>query len=102
MTELEKARAHLRICQEALFRERRSYGPASEAYYSDRVLAALSWVWDAQERQERPSLWLADDYRPLLVTSISGRLAVGDKVILPGGRESEIIGGTPGIFERTK
>ena len=55
MTELEQARAHLRRCQFILARDRKSCGStevdkgiliASEW----GVLAALSWVWDAQER----------------------------------------------------
>lgn len=50
MTELERARAHLRYCQDALATYRRNgiryLVPGTEAC----VLAALSWVWEEQER----------------------------------------------------
>ncbi len=58
ITELEQARAHLTLCQETLrilraapkryVRRRDHAGIVGEAKSS--VLAALSWVWDAQER----------------------------------------------------
>ena len=67
MTELEQARAHLRRCQQNLATQRqlgrdRFDIPAAVVIaaghnpYRDEmanVLAALSWVWDAQERAER-------------------------------------------------
>lgn len=54
MTELEEARAYLRERQEVLSRCRRM----SEPIYVRRrcetaVVAALSWVWDAQEHAGR-------------------------------------------------
>lgn len=52
MTELEQARAHLRISQLNLFEIRRVH-KGSQPWLDQakqRVLAALSWVWDAQER----------------------------------------------------
>jgi hypothetical protein len=62
-TELDQARAHLRKCQADLHRWRNDGGPwqflqrSQIEEYQNAVLAALSWVWDAQqrdaERQER-------------------------------------------------
>lgn len=57
MTELDQARAHLRRCQ-AVLRDLRCGQPHSDAIYQlartqashDSLLAALSWVWDAQDR----------------------------------------------------
>jgi hypothetical protein len=51
MTELERARDLLRENQGDLAYERK-YGsdPIRTRYYEGCVLAALSWVWDAQER----------------------------------------------------
>lgn len=50
MTDLERARAHLRYCQDALATYRRNgiryLVPGTEAC----VLAALSWVWEEQCR----------------------------------------------------
>ena len=56
--ELEQARAHLRTCQDDLYLARRTLAdtdPLAEADYIVKncevsVIAALSWVWDAQER----------------------------------------------------
>ncbi len=48
MTELERARAHLRDCQYTLYRHR-AVGlvfPCDER----NVLAALSWLWEEQEK----------------------------------------------------
>ena len=57
-TELERARAHMRACQEDLLRARRPVAwsgadtPAGVmSMREDRFLAALSWLWDAQERE---------------------------------------------------
>ena len=58
MTELEQARAHLRDCQKALKHardvsvfEQGQWWPENMKANAERtVLAALSWVWDAQER----------------------------------------------------
>ena len=67
MTELEQAQEHLRACQASLYFARRSRPfhvsyPQHPRGLSTRefkvlceaqVLAALSWVWDAQERASR-------------------------------------------------
>ncbi len=47
MTELERARAHLQECQRQLYHNRRlNY---SWAHHTEKmVLAALSWVWEEQ------------------------------------------------------
>jgi hypothetical protein len=58
-TELEQARAHLRDCQKALKHardvsvfEQGQWWPENMKANAERaVLAALSWVWDAQERE---------------------------------------------------
>ena len=59
-TELERARAHLRTTQDC-FHRRRAMKMSGVVLDEARVkvLAALSWVWDAQERAERQE---ADDY----------------------------------------
>jgi hypothetical protein len=57
-TELEQARAHLRDCQKALKHardvsvfEQGQWWPENMKANAERaVIAALSWVWDAQER----------------------------------------------------
>ena len=55
MTELERARAHLRECQRILYSQRRAWPHLCQGEMLSRdesnVLAALSWVWDAQERE---------------------------------------------------
>lgn len=52
MTELERARAHLLDCQTWLARLRRNFslfeGAVNRAELD--VLAALSWVWEEQDR----------------------------------------------------
>ena len=55
MTELEQARAHLKWAQDFLSRRRgvHAHGAALEEAMRT-VLAALSWVWDAQERAQTP------------------------------------------------
>ena len=68
MTELEQARAHLRDCQKALKHardvsvfEQGQWWPENMKANAERaVLAALSWVWDAQEREamQDPLAWL--------------------------------------------
>ena len=59
-SELEQARRHLLECQEELAESRRSIGDPP-GYFKSReaVLAALSWVWDAQERDAAWQVWLA-------------------------------------------
>jgi hypothetical protein len=84
MTELEQARAHLRDCQKALKHardvsvfEQGQWWPENMKANAERaVIAALSWVWDAQERA-RPT-----------------RLQVGDLVTIRGmrGMKSPIFG----------
>jgi hypothetical protein len=49
-TELDRARTHLRRCQDHLAYVRKN-GFATEMEESP-VKAALSWVWDAQQRDE--------------------------------------------------
>ena len=52
MTELYRARAHLRRCQQRLSHNRRcnySWVRESELH----VLAALSWLWEEQEKAAR-------------------------------------------------
>ncbi len=68
ITELEQARAHLRVCQDHLEHCRsniaiqtyqdqrdiwRSLAKAAEVH----IFAALSWVWDAQERDAAWRVW---------------------------------------------
>jgi hypothetical protein len=52
MTELERSREHLQECQRRLVIARQHYSgdPSYMKYITDNVLAALSWVGDAQER----------------------------------------------------
>jgi hypothetical protein len=50
MSEVEQARDHLRLMQHNLYQNRRFGNECFERYEKDRVLAALSWLWDAQER----------------------------------------------------
>jgi hypothetical protein len=79
MTELERARAHLREAQEFLGRVRLNmdrYGPNLMPGIPETlkraeccVLAALSWVWSEQQRERQVLLgiikciWDAKDYR---------------------------------------
>ena len=53
-TELERARAHMRACQEDLRRARINlrgeFHRPLVCRCEDRFLASLSWLWDAQER----------------------------------------------------
>lgn len=51
MTELERARAHLRGCQIDLVWAR-GWHPNTIPKYETAVLAALSWVWEEQEAAE--------------------------------------------------
>ena len=51
MTELERARAHLSECQGYLSRCRRyGYEIGNIAFHENTVLAALSLVWEEQEK----------------------------------------------------
>jgi hypothetical protein len=52
MTELEQARQFLSGAQEMLAEARR-YKYRITSYWECQVLAALSWVWDAQERESK-------------------------------------------------
>lgn len=53
MTERDQALAHLRKCQDLLYRARRlgAVRPIL-ASIEDTVLSALSWLWDVQEREQ--------------------------------------------------
>lgn len=58
MSELERARAHLRECQLSLLWERKHARPIDgvphnehEGRCQERVLAALSWLWEAQANE---------------------------------------------------
>ena len=65
MTELEQARAHLRDCQKALKHardvsvfEQGQWWPENMKANAERaVIAALSWVWDAQQRDKGWQVW---------------------------------------------
>jgi hypothetical protein len=89
MTELESARAHLRHCQAELKHAREvsvfeqgSWWPQGLRSNAEAaVLAALSWVWDAQERN-------TDILR---ITSVSGLLAVGMTITWPDGSKGKVI-----------
>jgi hypothetical protein len=51
MTDLERARAHLRLRQRDLAAVRKaSFFFNDCSHYENAVLAALSWVWEEQER----------------------------------------------------
>lgn len=51
MTELERARAHLFAVQHTLAMHRRD-GSAWTPWFESCVLAALSWVWDEQQKSD--------------------------------------------------
>lgn len=53
-SELERARAHLRKCQDSLasWRENLPQNRSVE-FVENNVLAALSWVWEEQEKTRR-------------------------------------------------
>jgi hypothetical protein len=89
MTELEEARAHLQHCQDVLAIGRANGGGAYMDLSERNVLAALSWVWDAQERAERAAVeWLNKELQRRLlellhdgepiVNDSQGRQAVAD------------------------
>lgn len=68
MTELERARAHLRFSQGALFSYRQWCGreggsAAVLCGYEGNVLAALSWMWEAQEKHESERRARLEAYR---------------------------------------
>jgi hypothetical protein len=71
MTEREQALAHLRKCQAALAHarsvsvfEQGSWWPQDLMTNTEnRVLAALSWLWDAQERERERVLTPPYAYR---------------------------------------
>lgn len=77
---LARAREELRKAQYNLAHYRRMGAPFSEIFSrlaTDRVLAALSWVWDEQERA-RAAL-LADvyqDIKGLYDEAVAGRFAI--------------------------
>lgn len=56
MTELERARAHLLTCQNSLRIYRCAQSPWEQcggAWYETLVLAALTWVWEEQEKERQ-------------------------------------------------
>ena len=71
MAELERARAHLRLCQESL-RQWRTAGFTEEYLREnigpeeDNFIAALSWVWEEQEKAREPTA--AEVYQDILNT----------------------------------
>jgi hypothetical protein len=97
MTELEEARAHLRECQASLQEARGSFtveiglcsvpmtkppaAPEITARCERAVLAALSWVWDAQERAKTHVRVCRSPRADVLeITGIIGEIHVGDIV----------------------
>jgi hypothetical protein len=68
MTELERARAHLRGCQRILAFHRTNGSISPISVYEDPVLAALSWVWEAQQRELMP------DSAAIFIVSTSNEL----------------------------
>ena len=59
VTDLERARAHLRVCQESLRQWRTAgfdsdYLRANIGFEEDNFLAALEWVWAEQQRYGPP------------------------------------------------
>ena len=67
MSELDRARAHLRYCQDALATFRRNGCRYLVPGTEECVLAALSWVWEEQEK-------------------VSGGIRVGDVLTIAGDR----------------
>jgi hypothetical protein len=57
MTELEQARAHLQRCQKSLANVRKAPIPFDCYPWEMAVLAALSWVWEEQEKNRSVSPW---------------------------------------------
>lgn len=98
MTELEEARAHLRVCQETLSLARRKaaemqggLGPWGIknssgwiAKCETAVLAALSWVWDAQERAAGPcTVYLSAKEALEIEANIQIQEMVGEFQVIP-------------------
>jgi hypothetical protein len=52
MTELEQARTYLKDTQDRLAYERGYHDKDRVRFFEGCTLAALSWVWDAQEREQ--------------------------------------------------
>jgi hypothetical protein len=70
MTELVRARAHLKVEQKALAAAR-SAGTTVWAHVCEgRVLAALSWVWEAQEREARAMVWRCRDGKMIAISDM--------------------------------
>ena len=116
-TELERARAHMRACQEDLRRARiwdNNVPWRNMQKYEDNFLASLSWLWDAQEREIANSAIPIDVHLTvsvqeikearnffsslpmpaelLQITSVSnGILKRGDKITYPNGSEGVIV-----------
>ena len=96
MTELEQARAHLRRCQDR-FHHRRALGVGDVVREEAEaaVLAALSWVWDAQEREKHIRLISEDSILIKAGMTIhplcAGTLKRGMTIIWPDGSKGRII-----------
>lgn len=56
MTDLKRARAHLLECQRQLFVWRSCNRIAHPQMQENAVLAALSWVWEEQEKARQAEI----------------------------------------------
>jgi hypothetical protein len=65
VTDLQRAKEFLRVSQKALA-DARTYSVQIDVYET-RVLAALSWVWEEQERAQREILWPCRDGRKIAI-----------------------------------
>jgi hypothetical protein len=108
VTELERARTHLRQCQADLRfwrcnrsdrekREGRELPTGRREKDSENaILAALSWVWDAQERKRAVRLLPADAIEigagMKMSVSCIGPLRREMKIIWPDGSKGVIVG----------
>lgn len=71
MQELDRARAHLLLTQDS-FRHARCLRLPWADTAEQHFLAALSWVWDAQERQtEEAAQWLHDRMERALIETLA-------------------------------
>jgi hypothetical protein len=107
LTELDQARAHLRECQDALHLSRsrgvNSFGvPFAKVHDGLRrehnaLYAAISWVWDAQERErEQRQEWLdrfpcAGNLRLIKRGLFLQHFNIGDSVSFEDGTMGRIV-----------